>query len=139
MADPCRGRSTIFLIDTDIALYSIRQTRHVREAFLATDAALLVTSSLVYSELLQGIDDRPNPVIERRLIEDFIAGVAAMPYDADAARCYGRIVTSLGFSRRHALDRMIAAHAISLDATLVTNNLADFDGIDGLQLANWAA
>ena len=41
-------------------------------------------------------------------------------------------------SRRDTADRMIAAHAISLDATLVTNNVKDFTAIPGLRLANWA-
>jgi len=49
------------------------------------------------------------------------------------------MVEGKGFSSCHALDRMIAAHAINLDATLVTNNSADFAEIDGLRLENWVA
>jgi tRNA(fMet)-specific endonuclease VapC len=40
-------------------------------------------------------------------------------------------------SRRDAHDRLIAAHAISLDLTLVTNNMADFAAYPGLTLENW--
>jgi tRNA(fMet)-specific endonuclease VapC len=39
--------------------------------------------------------------------------------------------------RRDALDRLIAAHALALDATLVTNNEADFAGYPGLRVDNW--
>ena len=49
------------------------------------------------------------------------------------------MVEGKSFSCCHALDRMIAAHAINLDATLVTNNSADFAEIDGLRLENWVA
>ena len=39
--------------------------------------------------------------------------------------------------KRDALDKLIAAHAIALDATLVTNNEADFAGYPGLRVENW--
>lgn len=61
------------------------------------------------------------------------------PYDFDASLTYRRIVAAISFSRRDIVDRMIAAHAISLNATLVTNNMTDFVGIPCLNLANWAA
>ncbi|MFO0462378.1 MAG: hypothetical protein ACK50I_24770 [Burkholderiales bacterium] len=39
--------------------------------------------------------------------------------------------------RRDALDRMIAAHALALDVTLVTNHVADFAGYPGSRIADW--
>lgn len=60
------------------------------------------------------------------------------PYDGAASTTYGRIIAAVGFSRRDTVDRMIAAHAISLGATLVTNNGRDFADLPDLQLANWA-
>lgn len=44
----------------------------------------------------------------------------------------------IDLTRRNALDRLIAAHAIRLDATLVTNNESDFAGFPGLRIENWA-
>jgi tRNA(fMet)-specific endonuclease VapC len=41
--------------------------------------------------------------------------------------------------RRDALDKLIAAHAVALDVTLVTSNLSDFDSYPGLRLENWVA
>lgn len=129
----------IFLIDTDIAVYGIKDVRGVKEAFGRAGAGALITSALVYSQLLQGIDTQPDPVIERLLIDSFMLALTILPYDESAARRYGEIVAAQGYSRRHTLDRMIAAHAISLDATLVTNNTDDFADIDRLRLENWAA
>lgn len=129
----------IFLIDTDIAVYAINDVRGLKAAFRSTDASSLMTSALVYSQLLQGIDSQPDPAIERLLIDSFMLALIVVPYDEAAAVRYGEIVAAKGYNRRHTLDRMIAAHAISLDATLVTNNTADFADIDGLRLENWAA
>jgi tRNA(fMet)-specific endonuclease VapC len=40
--------------------------------------------------------------------------------------------------RRDAFDRLIAAHAVAVGATLVTNNVADFQDYPGLRVENWA-
>jgi tRNA(fMet)-specific endonuclease VapC len=53
------------------------------------------------------------------------------------AEIYGSIVAQLGFARAQVIDRMIAAQAIALGATLATLNLRDFRAIDGLSLEDW--
>ena len=57
--------------------------------------------------------------------------------DVIAALAYGRIIAQCGWARGHDYDRMIAAHAISSDSILVTNNKADFRDIPGLSMENW--
>jgi len=73
------------------------------------------------------------------LLARFVATIAVFADGQAATERYGKMVEGKGFSCCHALDRMIAAHAINLDATLVTNNSADFAEIDGLRLENWVA
>lgn len=62
-----------------------------------------------------------------------------MPFDEKAAEIYGRIRTEL--EKRGevigANDLLIASHALSIQATLVTNNLREFTRIAGLKLENW--
>ena len=58
--------------------------------------------------------------------------IPPMPFDMIAAAAY----VALPF-RRAKLDRWIAAHALALDLTLVTNNERDFAGIPGLRIENW--
>lgn len=140
MAARCLGcLMTRYLIDADIALYAMQRRPSVVAAFDRADMPDLLTSTIVYSQLLQGLPGHAQPLAERARIETFLQAVAVAPYDEAAARAYGVIVDKMGFSRAHTLDRMIAAHAISLDATLVTNNTDDFADIDGLRLENWAA
>ncbi len=124
-----------YLIDTNIAIYAIR--RHVGIIrYMRQNTGRVAMSALVHSELLQGIDDQSD-VIED--VEAFARAVPVIPYGVEASLAYGSIVQHTGFKRQHVLDRMIAAHAISLGATLVTNNLRDFEGVPGLVIENWAA
>ena len=65
-----------------------------------------------------------------------LSSIAVMPFDAAAARAVGRI-QAVAPARRGAYDRQIAAHAISLGVTLVTNNERDFHGIPEVVVENW--
>ena len=58
-------------------------------------------------------------------------------FDGEAATIYGQIVARQGFSRLRTLDRMIAATALQLDATVVTANPSDFADVPGLRLIAW--
>jgi len=60
-----------------------------------------------------------------------------LAFDDLAAKTYGDIVGSAGYSRRKLLDRMIAAHALVHRATLVTFNRDDFSDVPGLALLEW--
>ena len=130
---------TRYLIDADIALYAMQRRPRVLAAFHRAETHDLFTSTIVYSQLLQGLPGHAEPLAERARLDTFLRAVVLAPYDEPATRAYGIILDAAGFSRRHAFDRMIAAHAISLDAPLVTNNTDDFADMDGLRLENWAA
>ena len=63
--------------------------------------------------------------------------VPVLSFDVWAAESYGRLAVAAPGRRRDALDRLIAAHAISVDATLVTNDERGFRGYPGLKVENW--
>jgi len=64
--------------------------------------------------------------------------LAPKPFDMDAAAMFGGLSQQYP-GKRNSFDRMIAAHALALNVTLVTNNVADFDIYQaaGLRLENW--
>lgn len=71
---------------------------------------------------------------ERRdAIENFVSVVPIVPFDETAARAYA----NLPF-RRASFDLLIAAQAQAIDATIVTNNEADFADVPRLKVENWA-
>ena len=63
--------------------------------------------------------------------------IPVLPFDAEAALAYGRIIAECGWAKGRDYDRMIAAHALSTRSVLVTDNAADFRDVEGLMIENW--
>ena len=126
-----------YLIDTNIAIHARDGTEAILDKLLEHDGAVLL-SALSLAELQRGVyrDPRSTAIRQDRL-EVLLRGLPVLPFDAAAARAYGRIIALCGWVRGRDYDRMLAAHAISSGATLVTNNVADFRDIPGLSIENW--
>lgn len=94
------------------------------------DADDMVTSAIAYAEVAYGsINNKPPPFEQ---LQNFIEEVPVLPFDDKAALAY----TKLPF-RRASYDRLIAAHALSLELILVTDNLKHFADVPGLKIENW--
>jgi tRNA(fMet)-specific endonuclease VapC len=96
-------------------------------------------SSITLSELEYGVAKSVKPEQNKLALTEFLAPVEVLPYDDRAAFRYGplrahleRQGTSVG-----SLDLLIAAHALSLECVLVTNNESEFKRIPGLKVQNW--
>ncbi len=128
-----------FLIDTNIFIYARDGVAAVRRKFEQHQGSLLL-SALSLAELQRGLDPRQaDAVIRRERHRVLLPFVTVLPFDAAAAEAYGGIVWHRGRTKARDIDHMIAAHAISMGSTLVTNNIADFADIPGLALENWSA
>lgn len=93
---------------------------------------------MVAAELAYGVTKRGSER-NRSALEMFLAPLEIMPFDENAVWAYAELRVEL--ERRGesigSLDTMIAAHALSLSAVLVTNNTREFARVKGLQLENW--
>ena len=89
-------------------------------------------------ELLYGLARNPQLKIAA-LVEEFLAGITVLPLDSDVAATYARVRADLESRGRPIgpLDLMIGAHALSMDATLITNNVKEFRRIRGLKVQDW--
>ncbi len=131
-----------YLLDTDTASYSIRGASAALDSRLAKAAARdLAISVVTRAELLFGVEKRGNPRGLARVVHAFLDRIAILPWDNAAVDVFAKVRaqlerqgTPIGFA-----DTMIAAHAISLKATLVTNNQKHFLNVKGLSLENWLA
>jgi tRNA(fMet)-specific endonuclease VapC len=125
------------IIDTNVAIHIRDQDPIIvaRAAELATEPAI---SIITIVELEGGVDrDRTTFGKRRRLLDEMIEAMTILPFGEKEAAHYGRIVAKSGFSRSRVIDRMIAAQAIAIGATLITMNGPDFRDIDDLQLEIW--
>lgn len=90
------------------------------------------------AELRQGVErDTATRAQADRALARLLDYLPALPFGEAQAHRYGLLAAAVKDRRRDALDRLITAHALSLDLTLVTNNEADFAGYPGLRVENW--
>lgn len=121
----------LFLLDSNIVIYILQDAR-CRAAQRLQDCTVgsVVTSAIVYAEVMRGVIRREPE--QAATASRFFDVVPIRPFDGHAASIYAQMPF-----RRGSFDRLIAAHALALDLTLVTNNEGDFADIAGLRVENW--
>jgi tRNA(fMet)-specific endonuclease VapC len=127
-----------YLIETNIAIHARDGTDAVLDKLVAHDGEVLLSASSL-AELQRGVYRDPSlTAIRQARLEVLLRGLPVLPFDAAAAIAYGQIIAQCGWARRRDYDRMIiAAHAISSNSVLVTNNMTDFSDMPGLSVENW--
>jgi len=128
------------MLDTNICIYIIKnKPKSVMEKFKQYDIGDISLSSITVSELYYGA--YKSQYIEKNLLalEHFLQPFNIVEYDLKASIEYGQIRATLEKQGNviGGLDMQIAAHARSLDMTLVTNNTKEFIRVDELILDNW--
>jgi tRNA(fMet)-specific endonuclease VapC len=100
----------------------------------------LCVSSVTLSELECGAAKSTHPEKNRLALAEFMTPLAVVPYDDAVAPIYGRVraVLEKKGTPIGPLDTMIAAHALSLSLTIITNNEREFRRVAGLKTQNWA-
>lgn len=129
-----------WLLDTNICIYIIKtHPAHVLDRFRQHDPRDIGISSLTAAELAFGVA-KSGSARNQAALEKFLVPLTVFPFDGACAGVYGRVRADL--ARRGtpigSIDQLIAAHALALDATLVTNNTREFERVDGLRIENWA-
>ena len=130
----------LYILDTDTCSYIIRnRPEHIKKKLEEIEKKHTIgLSSVVVSELFYGAYKKGSQRLIR-LVESFVDYFEIYDYDLKAAVEYGRLRAEL--DRKGitigAYDLQIAAHAISLNAVLVTNNLREFKKIKGLKAESW--
>ena len=119
------------LLDADCAIYATTgQMPALRERLAECEPDEVGLSAISYAEILLGMENGKPPTIEALAV--LVEVVPVQPFDAAAAWRYAR----LPFKRAR-FDRLLAAHALSIGATVVTNNEGDFADVPGLKVENW--
>lgn len=128
-----------YLLDTNICIYVINaRPAAVLARFVAHEVDGLGISAITASELYWGVF-KSGSVRNRTTLEKFLSPLTVVEYDFGAARKYGELRAYLEQQGTPIgpLDQQIAAHALALDITLVSNNVREFERVPGLRLENW--
>ncbi len=131
--------SVRYLLDTNICIYVINaRPPAVLERFLAHEADGVGISAITASELYWGVQ-KSGSARNLAALEKFLSPLTVLDYGLAAAQRYGELRAHLDRQGTPIgpLDQQIAAHALALDVTLVTNNLREFERVPGLRLENW--
>ena len=135
-----------WLLDTNTCIYLLtgKHPDYQRNILARLDALPRnerpFVSSVVLSELQYGIRKSRWRKANQALLDEFLLDFNISDYGASAAVFYGELRTDLEKRGRPIgpMDMMIAAHALALDATLVTHNTREFARVKGLRLEDWA-
>jgi tRNA(fMet)-specific endonuclease VapC len=130
-----------FMLDANTCVDLIRQRNEkVFRRLKQRQPDELCVSSVTLSELEYGAARSSDPARNRLALAEFMTPLRVMPYDDMAAAAYGPLRAEL--ERKGLpigpLDTLIAAHALSLGMTLVTDNEREFARVAGLRVQNWA-
>jgi tRNA(fMet)-specific endonuclease VapC len=130
----------VYLLDTDICSYVMKRSNQPLLERLSEVAVADVAMSVVTkAELLYGVRVSPHPDRDQAALQALLKYVAVLEFTEAAAEHYADIRADLKCqgSLIGANDLLIAAHARSLNLTLITNNTAEFSRVEGLAMENW--
>ena len=130
-----------YMLDTNICIYYIKKKPpHVIEKVRRHMSDGICISAITLAELEHGVAKSAYSERNADELARFLPIFDLLPFDSEAATMYGLIRADL--QRKGTpispIDTLIAAHAKATGLTLVTNNIREFERVDGLILENWA-
>jgi tRNA(fMet)-specific endonuclease VapC len=131
--------SVEYMLDADTVSWALRGQGGVAVRLLTFRPSQLCISAITLAELRFGADAKGSRKLHS-LIGTFTASVDVVPFDEAAADRFGRVAVALARKGEPigTFDTLIAAHALALGVTLVTNNTRHFRRVPGLRVASWA-
>lgn len=130
----------MYMLDTDTCSYIIKKRPpEVKRRLQELSSSEVHISVITYAELIYGATRCASSKITLDVIEAFVTRINILPWDQAAARAWASTRYSLEKAGQPIgnLDTMIAAHALSHQLIVVTNNTRHFSKIEGLVIENW--
>ena len=134
------GRRIVqFLLDTDTCIYAIKKRSRQLNAKIESEPDGLAVSTVSLFELYFGASKYDNPEQRHKLIEEFTANIAILPFDQNCSKVAGLLRYELAQHGKliGPFDIQIAATALNHSLTLVTGNTREFSRVEGLRIETW--
>ncbi len=131
-----------YFLDTNICIYLInKRPVDLMTKFMQYDPYEIGISTVVISELRYGVSKSSRPKQNQKRLDTFLSPFQIVDYDQNAAKAYGDIRATLEKAGTPigCEDLLIAAHALSAEVPIVTNNDREFKRVPGLIVENWVA
>lgn len=128
------------MLDTNICIAIIKQKpKNILQKFSAYQVGDICISSVTMAELRYGVAKSQHQEKNEAALNEFILPLEVVDFDEPASLYYGTLRATLEKQGTPigSLDMMIAAHALSLNVSLVTNNTKEFSRVLGLKLLDW--
>jgi tRNA(fMet)-specific endonuclease VapC len=128
-----------YLLDADTVSYALRGQGRVAARILAHSPSDVCISAITLAELRYGAE-RKKSLKLRRAIRSFVKDMAVVPFDEAAAEQFAGVAAELSAAGTPigAIDTLVAAQALSLRLTVVTNNTKHFAHVQNLKIENWS-
>ncbi len=127
-----------YMLDTNMCIYLMKnQPEEVARRFAQCYVGDVVMSAITYAELEFGVVVSADPERERANLAALVNDIPVVAFEAPAGVAYGPIRQATRENKKDALDKLIAAHAVAIGVTVVTNNMKDFAKYPGVVVENW--
>lgn len=128
----------LFMLDTDSVSYALRGEGQVNDRIVRHLPTEICISAITLAELRHGAHYRRSAKIHRS-IDRILSNFKVVAFDQSCAEQFGIITSELKRLGEpiSKFDALIAAHALALNVTLVTNNIKHFARVPGLRVENW--
>lgn len=131
----------MYLLDTNICIFAIKnKPKNVLEVIKEKSRKGIYISSLTIAELEYGVANSNQVENNRIALLKFISIFKVLNFDDSDAIPYGKLKTDLKKKSKiiGPIDMLLAAQAISKDLIFVTNNIKEFERIEGLKIEDWS-
>ena len=132
------GAANRFMLDTNMVSHFIKGSTSVRNKVVSIPMSELGISAITAGELLFGLAKNSAATQLSTIVHEFLIRIDVLPWDSAVAECYGVLRADMQRTGKTLgnLDMLIAAHALSLEIVLITNDRA-FSQVDGLKIEDW--
>jgi tRNA(fMet)-specific endonuclease VapC len=132
----------LYMLDTDTCIFLMRgEHRALAARVQSVPLAQQVMSAVTFAELTYGVQNSATAKRKQnqKVLNSLALHLAVLDWPKEAAQHYAEVRADLKKrgAQLGAADLMIAAHAKWIDATVITNNVKDFERVKGLQVENW--
>lgn len=128
-----------YLLDTNICVFFLRGKLNLDEIIKEKGRGNCFISEITVAELRYGAENSDNPLKSHKSVDAFVSGLSIIPIFGSIRRYAKEKVRlrRIGKPMHDEFDLLIGVTAIENELTLVTDNIKDFERLDGIIIENW--